>query len=129
MLAGSGLFLSELSSCTSSSQVIKTEAVNNRIQIPVIAFAQSDLKIIRVKGSFYDIAVQKKENNVYEALLLECTHQSNQLVPNGHGYSCNLHGSQFDKDGAVLKGPADQPLQKYPVTVEHENIIIHLKES
>ncbi|HSZ86036.1 MAG TPA: Rieske (2Fe-2S) protein [Puia sp.] len=129
LLAGSGVLLAELASCSPAYAVIKTEVVNNQIQIPVAGFAQSSLQFVRPKGWYYDIAVQKKDNDNYEALLLQCTHQSNQLTPNGHGYTCNLHGSQFNNDGAVTKGPAEKSLKKYPVAIEHENLIINLKQS
>ena len=129
LLTASGFLLSEFIACSPAYQVIKTEVVNNQIQIPVAGFAQSGLQFIRPRGWYYDIAVQKKDNNTYEALLLQCTHQSNQLTPNGHGYTCNLHGSQFDSDGMVKKGPAEQPLKRYPVAVDKENLIINLKQS
>jgi hypothetical protein len=56
--------------------------VNNQIQIPVAGFAQSSLQFVRPKGWYYDIAVQKKDNENYEALLFQCTDQGNQLTHN-----------------------------------------------
>jgi Rieske Fe-S protein len=129
LLAGAGYFLSDLVACSPAYNVIKTEVVNNEIQIPLAGFVQSNLQFVRPKGWYYDIAVQKKENDIYEALLLQCTHQNNQLTPNGHGYTCNLHGSQFDNNGTVTKGPAEHSLKKYSVTTENNNLIIHLKSS
>ena len=127
LLAGSGFLLSELGACSPAYQVIRTEVVNDKIRIPTAGFAQSGLEFVRPRGWFYDIAVQKRGNNDYEALLLQCTHQSNQLVPNGNGYTCNLHGSQFSAEGAVRKGPAEKSLKKYAVTVENELLVIDLK--
>ena len=66
-------------------------------------------------------------DNSFEALLLQCTHQANQLTPNGNGYTCSLHGSQFDKNGNVTKGPAERTLKHYPVSVGQDKLSIQLK--
>jgi len=73
------------------------------------------------------IAVHKKANDVYDSMLMQCTHQQNQLIPTGNGYVCNLHGSQFDKEGKVMKGPAENALKKYPTSIDRDKLIIHLK--
>jgi len=127
MLAASGYFLSALNGCSPAYQVIKTEVVNDTVQIPLASFAQSNFQFVRPKGWYYDIAVEKKNESLYESLLMQCTHHQNQLVPTGNGYFCNLHGSQFDKEGNVIKGPAENKLKKYNTTIEQDKLIIHLK--
>ena len=127
LLATSGFLLTELSACSPAHQVLKTEVVNDEIAIPTDGFNQSALQFVRPKGWLYDIAVQRKQDNTYEALLLQCTHQNNQLVPNGHGYTCNLHGSQFDKNGKATKGPAENSLKKYNTVLDKDKLIIYLK--
>jgi Rieske Fe-S protein len=127
LLAGAGYLFSELTACSPAYNVIKTEVVNNEIEIPVAGFAQSNLQFVRPKGWYYDISVMKKEDNSYQAFLLQCTHQENQLTPNGNGYTCNLHGSQFNKDGKVTKGPAERSLKQYTTSINQDKLIIHLK--
>lgn len=126
LLATSGYFLSELSACSPAYTVIKSEIINDSVQMPLNTFAQSSLQFIRPKGWYYDIAVQKKEDH-YEAVLMRCTHQNNQLTPTGNGFACSLHGSQFNKDGMVTKGPAENPLKKFSTSVNQDQLIIHLK--
>ena len=52
----------------------------------------------------------------------ECTHRQGPLNEgelDGSTVTCPLHGSQFDvSTGAVLRGPAVEPLKTYPVVVE-----------
>lgn len=128
LLSGSGFLLSQLAvSCSPAYPVFKTEVVNDEIQLPLVSFGQSDFQIVRPKGWYYDIAVRKKDNTSYEALLLKCTHQDNQLTPSGSGYSCALHGSQFDKDGRVTKGPAEHALKAYSTSLTKDQLIIHTK--
>jgi Rieske Fe-S protein len=57
---------------------------------------------------------------------MQCTHQENQLDVTGNGFSCSLHGSQFDKDGNVLKGPAEDHLQRYKTTIKNNNLVIEV---
>ncbi|MDR3714048.1 MAG: Rieske (2Fe-2S) protein [Puia sp.] len=128
LLAASGLLLSRLAaSCSPAFPVFKTEVINGEIQLPLTALGSSGFQIVRPKGWYYDIAVRKKEDASYEALLLKCTHQDNQLTPSGSGYGCTLHGSQFDKDGRVTKGPAEHPLQSYTTTLTRDQLIINIK--
>jgi len=51
-----------------------------------------------------------------QALGLRCTHLGCRLGrdPDG-GFACPCHGSRFDADGAVLRGPAERPLARLPV--------------
>lgn len=52
----------------------------------------------------------------------ECTHRQGPLNEgelDGSTVTCPLHGSQFDvSTGAVLRGPATEPLKTYTVLVE-----------
>jgi 3-phenylpropionate/trans-cinnamate dioxygenase ferredoxin subunit len=57
-----------------------------------------------------------------------CTHAGCSLAAGtleGTAVTCGCHGSQFDvTSGAVLRGPATQPLRLHPVQVEGEDLLI-----
>ena len=107
--------------------VFKTDIVDKKITMPLTLFATSPVQFVRPKGWYYDIAVQKKDENNYTALLLQCTHQENQLTPAGNnGYTCSLHGSQFDVNGNVRKGPAEKRLEQYATSIQNNNLIIEI---
>jgi Rieske Fe-S protein len=126
-LLTAGALLSTLSGCGPAYKVINTEIRNDQVEVPLAGFAQSPLQLVRPKGWLYSIAVRKKDDNSYSALLLKCTHQDNQLTAAANGYSCSLHGSTFNTTGRVIKGPAERPLKEYAVTTDNDNLIIHLK--
>lgn len=127
LLVASGALLQSLASCSAARYtVVKAAVVNNEIQVPLAALSQPGLQVVRPAGWYYDIALQKKEDNSYDALLLKCTHQDNQLSPGGNGYTCSLHGSQFGKDGHVVKGPAERPLKQYKTSIDQDKLVIHL---
>lgn len=128
MLAAAGYFLPKLEGCSPAAYaVFKTDVVDKKITMPLNMFAASPIQLVRPKDWYYDIAVQKNADNTYSALLLQCTHQENQLTPVGNnGYTCSLHGSQFDIKGNVRKGPAEKHLEQYRTTVENNNLIIEI---
>ena len=127
LLAAGGFLFSEMAACSPASKVLKVPVTGDNVQVPLNSFAAEPLLIVRPSGWYYDIAVRKMSDQHYEALLLQCTHQHNQLVVNPNGYKCNLHGSQFDENGKVLKGPAELPLKKFNTTLNSGQLIIHLK--
>ena len=57
--------------------------------------------------------------DAFTAVQVACTHQGNSIGYNvGQGiFICPAHGSEFNKNGAVVLGPAASPLQKYNVTI------------
>jgi Rieske Fe-S protein len=56
------------------------------------------------------------------ALTITCTHQGCEVEPVGTGASarldCPCHGSQFDRNGNVVRGPAGSPLVHFAVAVD-----------
>lgn len=73
------------------------------------------------------IGIYKSGKDRYTAALLLCTHRGCELTPGGAIYSCPCHGSEFSMEGEVLEGPAEEHLQTYNITTDHENIYIHLQ--
>jgi len=121
MLAFSSL-ASLLSSCA-SIPVYSTSVRDNLIQIPLTSILPDEkMKIIRSKTLAYDILLILKEDKNHISFLMKCTHQDNILVATNKGFTCNLHGSNFNLNGDVLNGPASRPLKKLK-TIEEENSI------
>lgn len=127
LLAGAGFLTIDLAACSPSLKVLKLPITQNAVRLPVTAFTSESLQIIRPEGWLYDIAVRRISASEYEALLLECTHQQNQLIVNQNGFKCMLHGSQFHLDGQVMKGPAERALNKFPTSIDQGQVVIQLK--
>jgi cytochrome b6-f complex iron-sulfur subunit len=62
-------------------------------------------------------AVIYNDNGVLRALRLTCTHLG--CVPEAAGdlLQCPCHGSEFDREGKVVRGPATRPLQALEVEI------------
>ncbi len=57
------------------------------------------------------------DRNGFSALSLVCTHLGCTLEDHADGFICPCHGSRFDAQGQVLRGPAQKPLRKLRVEV------------
>ena len=78
-----------------------------------LVYRQARIAVIREKGELY-------------ALDLVCTHLGCTVSVTPAGLVCPCHGSRFDRQGMVNKGPADRPLKRYGVEVSDDGIIVLL---
>lgn len=119
----------DLSSCSpkiAGNNTFRPVIINNQVEMPLSMFDNQALQVISPAKYEYEISVEKKADNTFKALLLKCTHYQNQLTTTGNGYTCSLHGSKFNKEGNVVKGPAEIPLQELKTQITKENLLIHL---
>ena len=98
--------------------------LNNEVIIPLSLFADTNLQIVSVKGWDYDMAVHQKEDKTFAVFLLKCTHMDNAIRLSADGFTCSMHGSTYNKEGEVTKGPAEKPLEQYKANILEENLII-----
>src|ERR1700712_676157 len=83
------------------------------------------MRVFDVKGTKVNVA--NVDGNLY-AFDDRCTHMGCSLASgklNGKTVVCPCHGSQFDvTSGAVLRGPAEQPIRSRTIQVEGEDLVI-----
>ena|SRR5436190_974442 len=128
-LTTTSLLSSLLSGC-STANIYKATAIDNDIRVPVNSFlADETYKIIRTGSNDFDILLRKRPDGNYSALLMKCTHVENALVATKKGFSCNMHGSQFNEEGDVVQGPAARSLTRYQTSHDNEYITIHLSKT
>ncbi|HEY3489883.1 MAG TPA: ubiquinol-cytochrome c reductase iron-sulfur subunit [Candidatus Deferrimicrobiaceae bacterium] len=65
-----------------------------------------------------------KERGVVYAMSLVCTHLGCTVSVGPDGIACPCHGSQFDRAGNVLKGPATQALARLPVEDRGDTLVV-----
>lgn len=122
-----------LSSCQSIYYAM-SNIDNNRIVVPLSEFeivkknrtAYRDFVMVKTAHQDFPICLYKTADNEFIASLMKCTHRGCELNVGGGIYSCPCHGSEFDTNGTVLEGPADQDLKTFKTLIENENIYILL---
>jgi Rieske Fe-S protein len=109
--------------------------VNGEVRLPLRNFPQLEqpggyLKI-RPAGAALPLYVLALESGEYAVLSPMCTHLQCTVNVEGAVLLCPCHGSTFDREGRVLRGPAIRPLRRYASrrTPEHELVITLEAES
>lgn len=70
------------------------------------------------------MAVYRQAGQVY-AISTVCTHLGCIVKPSATGFACPCHGSEFEADGTVKKGPAPRPLDWLEVTTAGGAIVVN----
>jgi Rieske Fe-S protein len=91
-------------------------------------------KLKEVGGSETLLAGKKKvivihpDDKSYKAFENKCTHMGGQVAyrPKDGFMQCALHGSRFDIEGNVVKGPAAKPLTELKTSLDKDQLTIYL---
>lgn len=121
MLVGTGLALAAvgvLAACSSGGE-------ENPGSTPAADGSLAKVEDVPVGGALpatdadgNKILLVQAEEGTITALTAICTHQGCTVAPGDGELACPCHGSRFSLDGAVLNGPADEPLAAVDVHVE-----------
>jgi cytochrome b6-f complex iron-sulfur subunit len=60
----------------------------------------------------------------FAAVSSVCTHRGCTVDLGGPGLACPCHGSQYDREGRVTRGPASRALTRFPVHANADELII-----
>ena len=126
ILGGSLLLTLVTNACKTPLNVLKTNAINKKLHLPIDNFILNEIKIIRINNYDYDIVVKKESDNLYTILILQCTHINQPLTRSGNNFYCTAHGSLFDSNGKVIKGPATQNMHRLTYQISNKQLIIQL---
>ena len=65
-----------------------------------------------------------RKGNSFRAASAVCTHLGCTVNLAGDGFHCPCHGSVFDKNGAVVSGPAPSALTWYELTLSRDGHVV-----
>ena len=123
-----------LQSCSSTNYFAQSTYSNNQITINKKEFIVTDKEksrqrayvIIKNNNLYFPICLYKISEENYSAVLMECTHKSCELQPQGNFLVCPCHGSEFTNKGIVQNPPAEENLKSFNITTDNDNIYIQL---
>lgn len=84
--------------------------------------------VVRDEALQYPVYVYRFNETTYTALWMRCSHQGAELQASDGYLQCPAHGSEFNKNGQVVNGPADENLRSFPVTLNNNELFIDLRK-
>jgi cytochrome b6-f complex iron-sulfur subunit len=71
------------------------------------------------------VIVARTSTGSYVAVSQTCTHQGTMVQFDGSQFTCPAHGSIFNTDGSVARGPAASPLAKYNTSLNGNSLRVY----
>lgn len=118
-----------LSSGSQNLPQIQATAVNGVITLTIgagspLAAVGSAAQVQHASGT---LLVARTAQDEFTALTAVCTHQACTITGYGNQiYTCPCHGSQFNTNGQVTRGPATSALRKYATQFANDQLTITL---
>ncbi|HIC49423.1 MAG TPA: ubiquinol-cytochrome c reductase iron-sulfur subunit [Dehalococcoidia bacterium] len=123
--AGTGLILCGGIGCAAAITYQAT-VVNGRISMNRSEFQQLDGEpiIVTAPGLPYPLVLIQVDVETFRAVSAKCTHLGCHVRPSKNFLVCPCHGSTYNLEGEVVRGPAQRALTIYPVEVKGDEIRI-----
>ena len=106
---GTALLADEAQAAPGITRKKNGQVVVRVAKVPALANVGGSVNLGTVKG--VPTALVRTGDSTYSALDLRCTHQGAFVTASNAGWSCPAHGSAFDANGAVTRGPATTNLR------------------
>ena len=95
-----------------------------------IDLSDDDYSDLKEEGGYVyenDIIIAYLGNDEYIALSKVCTHNQCTVEYDDEGdkFVCPCHGSEFNTDGDVTTGPADEPLKEYNTELDDQTLRVY----
>jgi cytochrome b6-f complex iron-sulfur subunit len=116
-----------LAACATTMQINSKSDVDGYIRVSLSSFEEGNSLLLNVEGIDAPIFLFRNSDTNFTAVLMVCTHKGCHLNKSGPLLVCPCHGSEFDRKGNVLSGPADENLLMYKTSLESDNILIKVK--
>lgn len=96
--------------------------VNNAVLVPKTMLDANGTAVVKAKGVSGKLMVSRRADGSYSALSLSCPHMGGPVSGKDGALKCPWHGSTFDMEGQLTKGPAKTGLKKYTVEEAGEEL-------
>ena len=116
-----------LGACASLA-TMSIRPVDGRLQLslaqhPQLSQPGGSLRVLP-EGHRDPIYVLAQPDGSFTALSPICTHKGCTVDVQGERLVCPCHGSTYDRNGRVLRGPAERALARYDARVTPERVLI-----
>ena len=116
-----------LGACASLA-TMSIRPINGRLELslaqhPQLSQAGGSLRVLP-DGHRDPVYVLAHPDGSFTALSPICTHKGCTVDVQGERLVCPCHGSTYDRNGRVLRGPAERALARYDVQITSERLLI-----
>lgn len=94
-------------------------------QFPELSEARGSMRLMP-QGWEDPLYLLALDGGGFAAVSSICTHRGCTVDLGGPGLACPCHGSQYDREGRVMRGPASRALTRYPVRTSGDELIIEV---
>lgn len=120
--AGAGALLA--GGCAGATFVVPRQ-FGSSLAVPASAVRREGVFVAHPRDQ-RPIFLARSGDGMLTAVHARCTHRGCQPDIVAGRLVCPCHGSEFAADGAVLEGPAGEPLRRYAVTEDDGMVLIHV---
>lgn len=113
-----------LEGCASSAKGMAVS--NGRLEVPVETLGREGRAVVKAAGLAHPLLLVRRADGSCAALELNCPHKNGPLKEKQGRLVCAWHGSTFDLEGRLLKGPSTIGLKTYPVEADGEVLRVKL---
>ena len=99
---------------------------NGRLVVSLSDFGSGPFALVDAPNLPMPIYLYRHDTGSFTAVLTRCMHRGCQVEPTAGHLVCPCHGSEYDNSGAILKGPTQFPLIRFPVETQGDHIYISL---
>lgn len=82
---------------------------------------------LEVSSHHESLLIVRLSETAYAAVSPTCTHLGCTVRKEPSFFRCPCHGSTYTLEGAVVRGPAEEPLERYPVQFLNNQLTIKLQ--
>ena len=105
---------------------VNAETRGNRLAIPATEFAKGRFVLVDAPRFRLPLYVYRADDGSYSTVSTRCMHRGCQVEPGGDHLICPCHGSEYTNTGEILKGPTERPLERFPTSLEGDQVIVEL---
>lgn len=117
--------------CAPSSRVVHAQTADTKAIVPLASLPDleqpHEYARVFIGGLSNPVLLFRQDDGEFWALESTCSHRGCEVKKLRTMFECPCHGSEYDLQGNVLRGPAPEPLTRYRVDRLADRIEVHLE--
>lgn len=113
-----------LEGCAATAKALAVK--EGLLEVPLETLGNTGSAVVKAEGLSNKLFIARRADGTYSAVELNCPHKNGPVKEKDGHLVCEWHGSTFELDGKVTKGPSKSDLKRYPVQVEGRSLRVQV---